>query len=403
MALFMMLEFFGPAVAQGVTEEKSSRVVELLLTSVSPRRLLAGKILGIGLLGLALLLMPAAVALAAGRLAGGAGLPSAAPEATGLILLWFVLGYIFYSVAFAAVGALASRQEDLNTAMLPVSAILIGAFYLAVFVVNTNPNGTLARVAAFLPPFSPMVVPARMVLGDMNAFGLAIAIALEVIGTAGLVVFAARAYERAILRIGAPIKLHRLFATPSQHGTTERPQLSPRTDAALRIFALALVIAGALIGFDRPVAIVLVAVGLLILALEQTFTPATPRRALKLSGQTAESHRDRGEALREGIGFHARPRWDFRGCCARNYGCDQASPPPSLSQSLDIVARSASSSPAGPRWPGVRGVCDEAVTPTVIARAAGRCGSCTRWVVRPCGIPRSRDGGCRRWSVLVKH
>lgn len=181
LALFMVLVFFCQAVAQGVTEEKSSRVVELLLTTLSPRRLLAGKVLGIGVLGLALLFVPGAAALVAGSLAGGVGLPSAAPEAIALILLWFVLGYIFYSVAFAAVGALVSRQEDLNTAMLPINAILIGAFYLAILVVNTNPNGTVARVAAFLPPFSPMVVPARMVLGDMNAFGLAISVVLEIL------------------------------------------------------------------------------------------------------------------------------------------------------------------------------------------------------------------------------
>ena len=129
--LFMTLLFFGQAVAQSVTEEKSSRVVELLLTTLSPRRLLTGKILGVGLLGLALLFIPGAAALAAGSLAGGAGLPSAAPETIALILLWFVLGYILYSVAFAAVGALVSRQEDLSTAALPVAAVLGVAFYVA--------------------------------------------------------------------------------------------------------------------------------------------------------------------------------------------------------------------------------------------------------------------------------
>jgi ABC-2 type transport system permease protein len=122
-------------------------------------------------------------------------------EAIALIVLWFVLGYVFYSVAFAAVGALVSRQEDLNTAILPVSAVLIASFYLAIFVVNTSPNGTVARVAAFLPPFSPMVVPARMVLGDMNAFGLVVAIVLEILGIGAMVLLAVRAYERAILRI----------------------------------------------------------------------------------------------------------------------------------------------------------------------------------------------------------
>ena len=300
LALFMALVFFGQAVAQGVTEEKSSRVVELLLTTLSPRRLLTGKILGVGVLGLALLLIPGAAALVAGQLAGGAGLPSAAPEAIALILLWFILGYIFYSVAFAAVGALVSRQEDLNTAMLPVNAVLIAAFYLALLVADANPNGTIARVAAFLPPFSPMVVPARMVLGDMNGFGLSLAIMLELVGIGAMILLAARAYERAILRIGAPVKLHGLFAVRSRQTragsganggrvtkhadrdraklSTSRPRLSPTADAALRMLALALVIAGVAIGFDGALAIALVAVGLLLLVLERTLKHL-PRRS----------------------------------------------------------------------------------------------------------------------------
>jgi ABC-2 type transport system permease protein len=297
--LFMALMFFGQAVAQGVTEEKSSRVVELLLTTLSPRRLLTGKILGVGLLGLALLFIPGAAALAAGSLAGGAGLPSAAPEAIALILLWFILGYIFYSVAFAAVGALVSRQEDLNTAVLPVAAVLTGAFYVAFIAVNTNPNGTLARVAAFLPPLSPMAVPARMVLGDMTVVELAVSVMLEVLAIGGMIVLAARAYERAILRIGAPVKLHGLFAPRSRQphrvdataeGTQSiktavnqkalssgEPRLSPTADIALRLTAVILVIAGVVVGLGKPVAIVLVAVGLLLLIIDQALKHR-PRR-----------------------------------------------------------------------------------------------------------------------------
>ena len=290
LALFTLLAFFGQAVAQGVTEEKSSRVVELLLTTISPRRLLAGKVLGIGMLGLALLLLPGAAALAAGRLAGGAGLPSAAPETVALIVLWFILGYVFYSVAFAAVGALVSRQEDLNTAILPVTAVLTVGFWLA-FIASGDPNGTLARVAAFLPPFAPMVVPIRMVLGDMNAIGLIAAVAIDLLATAALILLAARTYERSILQIGAPIKLRSVFAThawsrqladtsrirTTASGETQdtdpgagRPQLSPKADLALRIAAVALLVGGALIGFGHPVSIVLIVLGLLVLIADQT-------------------------------------------------------------------------------------------------------------------------------------
>ena len=293
LALYSLLLFFGQAVAQGVTEEKSTRVVELLLTTVSPRRLLAGKVLGIGVVGLCLLLIPGAAALAAGNLAGGAGLPSAAPKTIALVVLWFVLGYFFYSVAFAAVGALVSRQEDLGIAIVPIIVVLAGGFMLTAVVANTNPDGTLAQIAAFLPPFSPMVVPARMVLGNMSTIAFAAAVALDLLATAGLILLAARIYERAILRIGAPVKLQRLLATRTRQTrpaaadtnglqpttttdtnkadlSTAKPRLSSGADLALRMVAVALLLAGAVIGFGKPVSIALVAGGLLLLILEQT-------------------------------------------------------------------------------------------------------------------------------------
>ena len=289
LSLYTLLMFFGQAVAQGVTEEKSSRVVEMLLTTLSPRRLLAAKVLGIGVLGLCLLLLPGAAALLAGQLAGGAGLPSAAPGAIGLMLLWFTLGYVLYSVAFAAVGALVSRQEDLQTAIVPIVAVMTAGFLLTAAIADGNPDGTLAKVCAFVPPFSPMVVPARMVLGHMGAAPLAAAIVLTLAATFALVVLAARIYERAILRIGAPVKLQRLL--PGRHRRTQRtaairkgapamhgpPRLSPIVDLALRAAAIALLLTGVALGFDRTVAIVLAVTGVLLLTLEQ---------ALKYAGRT---------------------------------------------------------------------------------------------------------------------
>ena len=252
-----MLIFYGQAVAQGVTEEKSSRVVELLLTTVTPRRLLTGKVLGIGLLGLAQLLLAGCAALVAGRLAGGAGLPSAASAAVALVLLWFILGYAFYSVAFAAVGALVSRQEDLSTAIVPITLVMTGSFYLALIVADGNPDGTLAQVAAFVPPLAPMVVPTRMVLGNMTALGLAAAVAVDLVATAGLVLIAARIYERAILRTGAPVKLRRLLniSLRETRGSAASLQAERRRrglDLAGRIVAVALVLGGAATGLQQP-------------------------------------------------------------------------------------------------------------------------------------------------------
>jgi ABC-2 type transport system permease protein len=275
LALFTVLIFYGQAVAQGVTEEKSSRVVELLLTTVSPRRLLTGKVLGIGLLGLAQLLLAGAAALIAGQLAGGAGLPSAAPQAVALVLLWFILGYAFYSVAFAAVGALVSRQEDLSTAVVPITLIMTGSFYIALIVANGNPNGTLAQIAAFVPPLAPMVVPARVVLGNMSALGLGLAVAVDLIATAGMILLAAHIYERAILRIGAPVKLRRLFGTRSIQGSPAKAGLGAgryarEINAALRVAAIALLLGGAAIGLEKPLSLALILAGLLLIgALER--------------------------------------------------------------------------------------------------------------------------------------
>lgn len=219
-ALFAALVGFGSAVAASVTEEKASRVVELLLTTLSPRRLLTGKVLGIGLLGVAQLTVTGGAALLAGRLAGGAGLPSGAAGTVALVVVWFLLGYAFYSVAYAAAGALVSRQEDLSAASAPITWLLVGSFWLAIFALDfgRNPNGTLAQIAAFVPPTAPMVVPTRVVAGDMGAIGVSAAIGLELLATVGLVLLAARVYERAILRTGAPVRLRGLLSDDSQRG-----------------------------------------------------------------------------------------------------------------------------------------------------------------------------------------
>ncbi|MGZ4277557.1 MAG: ABC transporter permease [Solirubrobacteraceae bacterium] len=270
--LLMALLGFGQMVASSVIEEKSSRVVELLLTTLSPRHLLAGKVLGIGALGLGQLLLAGAAALVAGRLAGGAGLPSAAPEAIVLVVLWFVLGYALFSAAYAAVGALISRHEDLDTAAAPITMVVLIAFYVAILVALQSPNGTLARVAAFVPPLAPMVVPARVALGDMGVAELGAAIALDLLATAALILLAARIYERAILRIGAPVKLRRALWGRSRPGAA-RPREGATADLLLRGASVALIVAGGLLlSQSTAAAIGLIALGLLLTAVRRMHT-----------------------------------------------------------------------------------------------------------------------------------
>jgi ABC-2 type transport system permease protein len=203
--LYLSLATYGGWVTSGVLEEKSSRVVEVILSAVRPRELLAGKVIGIGLLGLGQF---AAVALTGtiAAIAVGRHLPASTPGAIGLMVLWFVLGYAFYCCAFAAAGAASSRQAEAPAVAGPLSLlILLG--YVASLSVQSNPDGLLARITPFVPPLAPMVMPARMLLGHARPWELPVSAALMLAATYGLVRLAGRAYSGNILRSGGRVTL----------------------------------------------------------------------------------------------------------------------------------------------------------------------------------------------------
>jgi ABC-2 type transport system permease protein len=263
--LFAALVVYGQAVASSVAEEKSSRVIELLLTSLAPRRLLGGKVLGVGTLGVAQLAAVCAAGLISAQIAGGEGLPPSAPETVALVVGWFVLGFAFYSVAYAALGALVSRQEDLEATTAPVNVLLIGAYIGALEAIQT-PDGTWAQIAAFLPPLSPMIVPTRVVLGDMGTMGLLAAIAIELLATFLLIRIAAGIYERSLLRVGAPISLRSALAAGRTATAHSHIRIPP---ALLQGAAVAALLAGIIVGTSEPLGVVLLATGALLVILYQ--------------------------------------------------------------------------------------------------------------------------------------
>ena len=144
LVLFTAIAFYGGFLLVGVVEEKSSRVVEVLLSRLRPSELLAGKILGIGLVGLAQLALVAGSALIALRFSEN---PTATttPSTIGWIVIWFILGYGFYSVLYATAGSLVSRQEEAQSIQFPISAILIVAYLLSMQATQ-SPDGTAALV-----------------------------------------------------------------------------------------------------------------------------------------------------------------------------------------------------------------------------------------------------------------
>jgi ABC-2 type transport system permease protein len=203
--LYLLLMLYGQWVAQGIIEEKSSRVVELLVSSMRPRELLAGKILGVGAIGLGQLALTALVGLGA-RLALGQQLPERAPETLGLVVAWYLLGYFLYATLFAVAGALVSRVEDLQSTALPLFVLIIGSFLVAQATAQ-DPSSTLATVAGLVPFTAPLVQPLLMAAGVADPLTAALAVLLCAGLIVGLVPLAARAYTGGVLKIGGRVKL----------------------------------------------------------------------------------------------------------------------------------------------------------------------------------------------------
>ena len=204
--LYLQLIVFGLAVASGVVEEKSSRVIEVLMAAVPPRALLAGKIIGIGLLGLLQLALTAVVGLGVAAATGAIDVRSADLGTLGVVLAWFVLGYLFYAAIYAISGVIVSRQEDLQSSSTPVTLILV-AGYLVAFPVVEEPASSLAVILSLVPFTSPIVMPVRVAVGEASGAEIAASLGILVAAIALLIPLGARIYEGAVLRMGKPMKL----------------------------------------------------------------------------------------------------------------------------------------------------------------------------------------------------
>ncbi|TFV63402.1 ABC transporter permease [Geodermatophilus sp. DF01-2] len=204
--LYGLLILFAQFVAQGVVEEKSSRVVELLLATMRPWQLLAGKILGLGLLGLGQIVVIGVVGVAAALALDVVDVPGEVIGTVATVVAWFVLGYAFYASVFAVAASLVSRQEDLGSVLMPASMVLIVAFIVAVQAAG-DPAGTLATVTSFVPGMSPLVMPVRQAAGEAVGWEVALAVVLMLVAIALVVRLGGRVYAGALLRTSGKTKL----------------------------------------------------------------------------------------------------------------------------------------------------------------------------------------------------
>jgi ABC-2 type transport system permease protein len=203
--LYSLLILFGQFVAQGVVEEKASRVVELLLATMRPWQLLAGKIIGLGLLGLAQMTAIAVVGIVGALAFDVVELPGQLIGTVVTVVAWFVLGYAFYASVFAAAASLVSRQEDLGSVITPASILLVLGFVIAIQSAQ-DPSSTLAMVTSYVPGLSPMVMPVRQAAGDAAWWEVALAVASMLVAIAAIVRIGGRVYAGALLRTGGKVK-----------------------------------------------------------------------------------------------------------------------------------------------------------------------------------------------------
>jgi ABC-2 type transport system permease protein len=204
--LYGQLFGYGIWVATGVIEEKSSRVVEVLLSAIRARQLMAGKIAGIGVLGLLQLIFIATFAIALASVTGAIDVPANSFSAAALTIGWFVLGFAFYAAMFAVAGALVSRMEELQNAIVPINLLVFASFLISVGALQ-DPDSTIAKVASLLPISSALAMPVRMVLGSATTWEVVASLAIVIGSTALLIPLAGRVYAGAVLRTGARVKL----------------------------------------------------------------------------------------------------------------------------------------------------------------------------------------------------
>ncbi len=210
--LFITIFTYGYWIANGVVEEKSSRVIEVILSTIRPWRLMVGKISDIGLLALCQILLVLGLSLLVVSLTG-LDLPPAAFGIFAAVLLWFVLGFAFYSCLFAVAGSLVSKQQDLQYTQLPIMVLIFVGYGAAFYDAFGNPGSLTVQILSFIPPFSPMVM--RMGMGEAGTLEVVAAALLTVAATAGLVLLAARLYSGSALRFGARVSLREAWKSSS--------------------------------------------------------------------------------------------------------------------------------------------------------------------------------------------
>lgn len=204
MLMYLLILQYGTWAMSGVTEEKTNRVIEILLSTARSWQLFTGKVIGVALLGLGQFILVLVAALTAIRLTGAFELPALPVAFSGVLTLWVLVGFAVYLLVFASAGALASKMEDAQSAVSPIMILLILGFF-ASFRVLDNPDGSLATAGTFVPFLAPFFVPVRVALEAIPLWQHLLSLAISLVAIGVLTVLSSRVYRGGALQFAGRV------------------------------------------------------------------------------------------------------------------------------------------------------------------------------------------------------
>jgi ABC-2 type transport system permease protein len=211
--IYVLLTQYGTWILIGVVEEKSSRVVEVLLSSVGPTRLLVGKVLGIGAVALTQGLLIIGVVLIDSAAVGSNLLKGSGPLEMLTILFWLLMGYFFNCWVYAAVGSLAERQENIQTMAFPLQLPVLLGYIVSLVSLSATHVSLFEKVLAYLPPTAPFAMSVLVAVGDATWWEFVLSALISLVFTFGVIKVASTVYGRALLRTGRRVKLREVLAS----------------------------------------------------------------------------------------------------------------------------------------------------------------------------------------------
>ena len=206
--LFYAIYFCAYQVSSSITTEKTSKIMETLVTSTSPRTIILGKTIGIGLVGLAQMIVIVATALISAKaflepelLENALDMSNITPYLGIMTAIYFILGYLAYALLYALTGSTVSKPEDIQSANTPVALLAVIGFYLSYFTMM-NPTSDLNLFASLFPISSPFCMPFRIMMGLASIRDVALSIAILIVTIVVISHIAIKIYSNAILNYG---------------------------------------------------------------------------------------------------------------------------------------------------------------------------------------------------------